>query len=331
MRTNHSILGIDETASIEDVHKAFRMRTLDNNDDYDTLLTAYTQIMNKKPIEPAVDRQVVHSMGMSTPHMPFVTNPVFTNSTNSVAGTFPLDGLFQQFFGMQNMNDVKPILNMFAGPKPSKKDTDEMEEVMSEIFENIFHLKDLKQNSQFSDRSIPHTNSRNRDTTNNRETLHIEKSITYNDIYMYQYLGTFLKVDELSDVSLLDIKFNEKNEFVFKDNIYIIELALNKDEYFSILKNCLCYTAKITLSEALCGFSFTLRHLNGKEYCIQNNKSVIHPNSTIELKNMGFHNNQSIGPLIIKFDVSFPQYLDETVKKQLRDILSTSCTKNTDI
>lgn len=331
MRTNHSILGIDETASIEDVHKAFRMRTLDNNDDYDTLLTAYNQIMNKKPIE----AQDIHSMGISTPHIPFVpttiTHPVFTNSTNSAAGTFPLDGLFQQFFGMQNMNDVKPILNMFAGPKPSKKETDEMEEVMSEIFENIFHLKDLKQNVQFSDRSIHHTNSRNRDTTNNRETLHIEKSITYNDIYMYQYLGTFLKVDELSDVSLLDIKFNEKNEFVFKDNIYIIQLLLNHDEYFSILNNCLCYTAKITLSEALCGFSFTLRHLNGKEYCIQNNKSIIHPNSTIELKNMGFHNNQSIDPLIIKFDVSFPHDLNETVKEQLRDILSTSCTKNTDL
>jgi len=328
METNHSILGIDETASIEDVHKAFRMKTLDNNDDYDTLLTAYTQIMNKKPVvEQTSESQNMQSMGVSTPHMPFVptplTHPMFTNSTNSVAGNFPLDGLFQQFLGMQNMTDMKPLLNMFSCQKPSKKETDEMEEVMSEIFENIFHLKDLKQNLRFPDHTIDHDNARTKVPINNRITHHIEKSITYKDIYTYQYLGTFLKVDELSDVSLLDIQYNEKNEFVFKHNIYIIELLLHEDEYFSIHDNCLCFTAKISLLEALCGFSFTLCHLNGKEYCIQNNKTIIRPNSTIELKNMGFYNNQSIGSLIIKFDILFPDDLTGGMKEQLRGILST--------
>ena len=46
MEMYHSILGIDKDSSIDDIKKAFRMKTLDDNDNFDSLLKAYNEILN---------------------------------------------------------------------------------------------------------------------------------------------------------------------------------------------------------------------------------------------------------------------------------------------
>jgi len=79
----------------------------------------------------------------------------------------------------------------------------------------------------------------------------------------------------------------------------------------------------ITLKEALCGFKFDLKHLSGKTLAFNNltNISVIKPNYTKVVPNLGMNKNGTTGNLIIEFDISFPDVLGDDQIKNLTEIL----------
>jgi DnaJ-class molecular chaperone len=84
----------------------------------------------------------------------------------------------------------------------------------------------------------------------------------------------------------------------------------------------LIYIHKISLKEALCGFSFDLKHLNGKSYTI-NNKSgnIIPPNYNKVITNMGLMREGHQGSLIVHFQVDFPETLTPEQLEGLSKIL----------
>ena len=78
----------------------------------------------------------------------------------------------------------------------------------------------------------------------------------------------------------------------------------------------------ISLKEALCGLSFDLPHLNGKTYKINNDLgSVIRPGYKKIISDLGFVREESIGSLIIEFDVKFPEKMDKDSIQKLKEIL----------
>jgi len=85
----------------------------------------------------------------------------------------------------------------------------------------------------------------------------------------------------------------------------------------------LFYEKKISLKEALCGFHFDLKYLNGKVYTIQNNSgNIIHPGYRKVIPQMGIRReNGDVGNLIIVFHIDFPPSLTEEKMAQLREIL----------
>lgn len=80
---------------------------------------------------------------------------------------------------------------------------------------------------------------------------------------------------------------------------------------------------KISLKEALCGFSFDIRHLNGKMLHMNNtaNHTIIKPNFKKHIPNLGMIRNGQTGDLIIVFDIDFPDTLTNEQVDQLRLIL----------
>ena len=75
----------------------------------------------------------------------------------------------------------------------------------------------------------------------------------------------------------------------------------------------LIYAKKITLKEALVGFSFDIKHLSGKTYTINNtNGKVITPFYIKTIQHMGMRRKKphpapsAVGDLIITFDIKFP-------------------------
>ena len=85
----------------------------------------------------------------------------------------------------------------------------------------------------------------------------------------------------------------------------------------------LMYYKTITLKESLCGFSFNLKHINGKEMMINNNakNTVVKPNFKKVIPNLGMKREQTIGDLVIIFDIVFPDFLESSQIDALKDIL----------
>jgi len=85
----------------------------------------------------------------------------------------------------------------------------------------------------------------------------------------------------------------------------------------------LIYEKTISLKEALCGFSFELKHLNGKIYTITNSSTVGHvirQNYQKMIPNMGLERDGHVGNLVIVFNINFPEQLSESVLEELKKI-----------
>ena len=105
-----------------------------------------------------------------------------------------------------------------------------------------------------------------------------------------------------------------------KINIHMKEHNLYKRNNLDII----C-CKKISLKEALCGFSFELKLLNGKNIEIhsktETNHMIIKPNYKKVVSGAGFQKNNEKGNLIIEFEILFPDKLSKEQVEQLKDIL----------
>ena len=85
----------------------------------------------------------------------------------------------------------------------------------------------------------------------------------------------------------------------------------------------LMYYKTITLKESLCGFSFNLKHVNGKEMMFNNNakNTIVKPNFKKVIPNLGMKREQTSGDLVIIFDIVFPDFLESSQIDALNNIL----------
>jgi DnaJ-class molecular chaperone len=84
----------------------------------------------------------------------------------------------------------------------------------------------------------------------------------------------------------------------------------------------LIYLHNISLKESLCGFTFELKHLNGKSYTINNKAgNIIPPNFEKNIANMGLVREGHTGAMIVHFHVEFPETLTPEQLEGLTKIL----------
>jgi len=80
---------------------------------------------------------------------------------------------------------------------------------------------------------------------------------------------------------------------------------------------------EISLKDALCGFSFEIDHINGKNYKISNQQgNIIKPGYVREICGMGMKRNSQVGRLFIKFNIKFPEKLSEEQIETISEILN---------
>lgn len=102
----------------------------------------------------------------------------------------------------------------------------------------------------------------------------------------------------------------------------VIKVQLHKE--FSRNGMDLIYKKTLTLKEALCGFSLEIPHLSGKMLRISHSATshVIKPNEKKPIPGFGMmKTGQTPGNLIIEFDITFPDKLNEEQIKELSIIL----------
>lgn len=99
-------------------------------------------------------------------------------------------------------------------------------------------------------------------------------------------------------------------------------LAVTNDSEFRRRGLDLVYEHAISLREALCGFSFELRHVSGKMLTIQNPRgSIVTPGYRKIVPEFGMRRDANVGDMIIEFKVVFPSRLDSKVVDQLESLL----------
>ena len=152
--------------------------------------------------------------------------------------------------------------------------------------------------------------------------LNIQRQLLNNNIIKYENETIYINIPQGIDNEELIIVNNKGN--VFNGNYsnvkIIIKLLKHPDFYREGLD--IYYNTTISFKESLVGFNFILKHLNNKNYKIENKlNTIVHNNSKIILKNLGFNRDSFIGNLYVTFNINYPKLLDSETIQKLKEIL----------
>ena len=102
-----------------------------------------------------------------------------------------------------------------------------------------------------------------------------------------------------------------------------VHIQIINHPIFEVSNNNLIYKSKISLKEALCGFSIDIPHISGKILRISNqqNFNVVFPGYEREIESYGMERKGVIGKLVVVFEIIFPTKLDELQRISLDNIL----------
>jgi DnaJ family protein B protein 4 len=302
MQSFYEILGVKNDASETEIKKAYRTLSLKYHPDRnpsDEARTLFPKINEAYEIlsDPAKRKQ--HDMEL-----------------NGTAGIF-MDG------GGGNMDEINQIFNMMFGHgfpgQPGFPGIHIFHGGNPHHFHNVFqsmqkpqpivkHVK-IDIEAAYHGCSIP---------------VEIERWVMDGDVRTTEnetiYVPIHAGIDENENLLLKD-KGNCLNDN-FKGDVKIIIQIENK----SIFRRHgldLIYTHKLSLKEALCGFTFEIKHLNGQTLTLANtaNRSVIVPNSKKVIPNLGMIRENMKGALVIEFDVVFPTAITQEQCDALTTIL----------
>jgi DnaJ-class molecular chaperone len=137
-----------------------------------------------------------------------------------------------------------------------------------------------------------------------KQTLYVDivKGIDNNEIIVLKDQGNVVNEQCKGDVKIY-IKIENDSEFQRRG----LDLILEK---------------RISIKEALCGFSFDLKYINGKVYTINNHAgNVIPPEYQKVIPNMGLTRDSHLGNLIIIFHIDFPEKMTLENIEILKNVL----------
>ena len=120
------------------------------------------------------------------------------------------------------------------------------------------------------------------------------------------------------------IIIKEKGNVIDTTNIGDVKIFVNieSSEYFERKGLDIIYKHVITLKQALCGFSFDIKHLSGKSYRINNKRgNIVALSSSKTITNLGFARNGHTGSMIVEFIVDMPTHLSEEQLCVLENLL----------
>ena len=316
----YEVLEINKNANDVEIKKAYRQKSLhyhpDRNHSLDSvekmkqINEAYDVLSNKSKRRQYDLEQDLgdnpFSFFSKTTGMPFM-KPHTMDETNN-----EMNDLFASLFGnlMQaNMGSDMPNVRVFHGGMPTP--------------ENLFG----KQGTQYykpDPLTIPVTISLEQAYNGCTLPINIERWIMVGETKINEeettYVNIYEGIDE-NEIIILDQKGNVNSEQIKGDVKVVIHIKNNSSFERDGLD--LLYNKKISLKEALCGFSFELEHINQKKLAFNNNSniSVIKPNYRKKVPNMGMKRKDTIGNLIVSFHIDFPENLTNEQMTTLSSVL----------
>ena len=288
MNTYYEILGISRDASMEEIKKAFRKLSLkyhpDKCNDQDSN-SKFQRINEAYETLYDIEKRKIYDLNQRI-------------SPKSYQENVNISNLFENLFNM-NLNKQSSDSNIFSNDhivNQLQKPAPLIETIIINFEQTYF-----KQTIPLEiERSIVEEKGKVKEKE--RIYVDIEEGIDENEMIILRNKGNINHLGVQGDIKVF-VKINNKTEF--KRNGLNIEIS--KD---------------INLKNALCGFSFTIDHINGKNYKLNNEKgNIIFPHFVKTIPKLGFKRGNQIGNMCVRFNVIFPKSIDKEKIEKLKELL----------
>ena len=295
--SHYETLGVAKTASDDAIKKAYRGLSLKYHPDRNNTAEAKDKIRKVNEAYETLgdsNKRKEYDNRNAPRHTNFQQNHPFANHFNH-------EDVFKAFFN-GNMNggpNINSNIRVFQNGRPVniRGRPEDIQKRMVVTIQQSFHGASIPVEIE---RYLLEENER----TNEKETLYVSvpQGVDNNEILILRERG------------------NVANNI--KSDVKII-IQLENNSIFKRKGLDLLYTCKLSLNQALCGFSHEIEHLNGKKLAISTLKtpSVINPGSQRVFQNYGLIRGVVKGSLVIEFQVQFPDTIDEEKRNQLRELL----------
>jgi len=325
----YSVLEVPETASAEDIKKAYRKLSLrwhpDKNqnsaesvDKFQKISAAYEILGNpeKKDEHDMMRNSPFRGMGPMGQGMgpghginmdDIFANLFFGGGMGPGMGNIFMHGLNPNqgagpdiFAAMHNQGHNNPNIRIFRNGIPMNQPIQKPAPIQKNLTINMEMV--------LTGGSVPLEIERwiieNGNKIIELQTIYVDvpKGVDNNELIILENQGNVQAPTCKGDVKIF-IKIENDSEFIRKG----LDLVFDK---------------KISLKEALCGFSFELKYINNKIYTINNKSSNIIPPEYMKIiPSMGLTRESHTGNLIIHFIVEFPTSLTDEQIAGLEKIL----------
>lgn len=308
----YNVLGVHENASKDDIKKAYRALSFKHHPDKNNNSSESTTMFQK------ISEAYEH-LGNESNRQEYDNsrkNPFMRMNSQGGGGMeVPIDELFNNLFGMGGgpfggMSGFPGFPGMHPGGKIHVFHGGHPMNIHQALQKPTPIIKTIPINIEtvLTGATVPFDVERwifeNGIKVFEKETIYvtIPKGIDDNELIILRDKGNVINENCKGDIKLF-IKVENNSLFVRSGMDIILEKT-------------------ITLKDALCGFSFEIKYINGKSYTLNNNSgNIISSGFKKIIPNMGLERGEHKGSMVIVFNVQFPEKLTEEQMSKLRVIL----------
>jgi DnaJ-class molecular chaperone len=307
----YNILGVSENATKEEIKKAYRGLQMkfhpDKNPGSQESIKMTQKINEAYETLGDEEKKSEYDMFRNNPN-PFMR----MNSHSSGGMEVPMDDIFKMFFGGSPLGGMPGMPGMPGSPLGGRV--------------HIFHGGPMNF-QQAMNKPIPILKSlqinMEQVLTGVSLPLEIERWIMENGSKVFEketiYVDVPPGIDE-NEMLILRDRGNVVNEQCKGD--IKINILVQNNTAFKRSGLDLILDKTITLKDALCGFTFDIKYLNGKIYTLNNNKgNIVPPEYKKIYPEMGLKRGEHKGNMIIFFHIEFPEKLTEEQIEKLSIVL----------
>ena len=288
MKNYYEILGVPESASQDDIKKAYRQLSIrfhpDKNkncdpEQFNKINEAYSKLLDKYN----------------------------SNSTYNVA---ELHNEVEKYHKNESHNDILKYCNSNMNSNfNSNMNPTFNSNINSNNAEDITTNLNISFNEAYNGCNKP---------------IVVNRKITVNNVIGNEIETLYIPIPKGIDNNEIITLPNKGNVYISNgiinySNIKVI-ISLLKHEVFERNGLDIIFVKTITLKQALLGFTFNLNHINNKNFkitCFE----IINFNYEKVIPNMGFIRDTFVGNLIIKFNITFPLTISQESKQLLEKVL----------
>ena len=323
----YEVLGVPETASQEEIKKAYRKLSLqyhpDRNANSAESTTKFQSISEAYDAIGDEDKRRQYDMQNKMqfgPGMPFPHNMANNMGANNMGNGMPA------FFTTATNGDFNPadILNFmsnnfFGGGGGIKIDGNGIR-----VGGNVFTMDNLKQRLAKPTPIIKtETITLGKAYTGYNMPVEITRWIVENDLKREETETIYMPIPPGVDNNEIII-LREKGNILAENNKGDIKVFIKilNDTEFDRNGLDLILNKTISLKDALCGFAFDMHFLDGRIFKLNNNVgNIIANNYNKVIPGLGMKRDEHVGNLLINFTVTFPDQLSVEQIEALQKIL----------